>query len=268
MTPTHHPTPALNVLVVGATGSIGRLVLAEALRRGHKVRALVRATSHRRLPDGVQAVVGDLTRADTLHEAVAGVDAIVFTHGTAHADKAAAESVDYGAVRNVLAALDGRTKPRIALMSTIGVTNRTCNYNRSAESHDWKRRGERLLRASGLPCTIVRPGWFDLQAPDQQRLVFLQGDRRWAGDPSDGVVARRQIAEVLVASLTSDAARNKSFELVAERGPAPRELDPLFQALDLDAAGALDAVHDTSNMPLSLEPERVRADLGRIAATA
>jgi nucleoside-diphosphate-sugar epimerase len=35
--------PSLTVLVVGATGSIGRLVVAEALRQGHSVRALVRA---------------------------------------------------------------------------------------------------------------------------------------------------------------------------------------------------------------------------------
>jgi hypothetical protein len=35
---------------------------------------------------------------------------------------------------------------------------------------------------------------------DEHRLVLLQGDRRHAGDPSDGVVAPRQIAEVLVST--------------------------------------------------------------------
>ena len=34
------------------------------------------------------------------------------------------------------------------------------------------------LRASGLPYTIVRPGWFDYNAADQHRLVLLQGDTR------------------------------------------------------------------------------------------
>jgi uncharacterized protein YbjT (DUF2867 family) len=43
--------PRMNVLVVGATGSIGRLVVAEALRQGHTVRALVRTPGKaRRLP--------------------------------------------------------------------------------------------------------------------------------------------------------------------------------------------------------------------------
>ena len=67
-------------------------------------------------------------------------------------------------------------------MTAIGVTNREGDYNRRTETHDWKRRGERFVRASGLPYTIVRPGWFDYNKPDEQRLVLLQGDRRHTGD--------------------------------------------------------------------------------------
>ncbi len=188
---------ALTVLVVGPTGSIGHLVVDETLRRGHSVRALVRDMGRARdLPPQAECVVGDLTKPATLMAAVEGIDANVFTHGGDSGGKAAAEQVDYGGVRNVLRALGGRTV-RIALMTAIGVTDRTGAFNRATQIHDWKRRGERLVRASCLPYTIVRPGWFDLQAPGQDRLVFLQGDARHAGNPSDGVIARRQIAEVL-----------------------------------------------------------------------
>jgi uncharacterized protein YbjT (DUF2867 family) len=259
-------TTKMTVLVVGATGSIGRLVVAEALRQGHAVRALVRDLERARgLPQEAQAVVGDLTRAESLAAAVEGIDAVVFTHGSNGGGKADAEQVDYGAVRNVLRALAGR-HVRIALMTAIGVTKREGAYNRSTQIHDWKRRGERLVRASGLPYTIVRPGWFDYNAPDQHRLVFLQGDTRRAGDPSDGVIARQQIAEVLVHSLSSDEARAKTFELVADRGPAQKSLEPLFAALEADAAGDIDAVRDADNMPLSVEPDTVREDLERLAA--
>jgi uncharacterized protein YbjT (DUF2867 family) len=168
-----------------------------------------------------------LTRPESLTSAVAGVDAIVFTHGSDGGGKAGSERIDYGGVRNVLAALGGRSV-RIALMTAIGVTNREGDYNRQTEAHDWKRRGERLVRASGLPYTIVRPGWFDYNKPDEHRLVLLQGDRRHAGDSSDGVIARRQVAEVLVASLTSDGALRRSFELVATKGPAQHGLDAEF----------------------------------------
>jgi uncharacterized protein YbjT (DUF2867 family) len=99
------------------------------------------------------------------------------------------------------------------------------------EAHDWKRRSERLVRTSGLPYTIVRPDWFDYNRPEQQQLVLLQGDTRRAGDSSDGVVARRQIAKVLVHSLTCDHAMRKTFELVATPGLAPDNFDALFAPL-------------------------------------
>jgi uncharacterized protein YbjT (DUF2867 family) len=254
------------VLVVGASGSIGHLVVEEAIRQGLTVRALLRNPGKaRRLPSTAQTLVADVTRPETLAAAVDGVDAIVFTLGSDGAGGAGAESVDYGGVRNVLRALGSRTA-RIALMTAIGVTNRTGEYNRRTQAHDWKRRSERLVRASGLPYTIVRPGWFDMNAGNQHRLVLLQGDKRQAGDPSDGVIARRQIAEVLVRGLISDGALRKTFELIAETGPAQSDLDPLFAALDADAAGALDGLHDMANMLLQSEPQRVRDDLDAMRA--
>jgi uncharacterized protein YbjT (DUF2867 family) len=256
--------PPLTVLVVGATGSIGRLVVEEAVKNGHAVRALARdPRKARRLLPGAEVVAGDLTDPNTLTAAVAGVNAIIFTHGSDGDGKAGAERIDYGGVRNVLAALGGRSV-RVALKTAISVTNREGDYNRQTEAHDWKRRGERLVRASGLPYTIVRPGWFDYNKPDEHRLVLLQGDRRHAGDSSDGVIARRQLAEVLVASLTSDGALRKSFELVATHGPAQQDLDAEFVPLDADPPGALDAVHDLTNMPLQDEPQRVRRDLDSV----
>jgi uncharacterized protein YbjT (DUF2867 family) len=254
----------MTVLVVGASGSIGRLVVDEALRLGHAVRALLRSPDKARgIPAQAHVKIGDVTRPDTLRDAVEGIDAIVVTLGSDGLGKAGAESIDYGGVRNVLGALGSRNV-RFALMTAIGVTDRTGSYNRTTEAHDWKRRSERLVRASGLPYTIVRPGWFDYNAPDQHRLVLLQGDRRHAGDPSDGVVARRQIAQVLVHSLSSDQALRKTFELIAATGAAPDDFDTLFAALEADPDGVLDGVRDIANLLLEEEPLRVRDDLSAV----
>jgi uncharacterized protein YbjT (DUF2867 family) len=69
-----------NVLVVGATGSVGRLVVKEALRQGHKVRALVRTAERAQtLPLEAESVIGDVTRPDTLGPAVEGIDAIILS---------------------------------------------------------------------------------------------------------------------------------------------------------------------------------------------
>lgn len=241
------------VLVVGATGSIGRHVVASAVQHGLTVRALVRdADQVGSFPPEAEIVVGDLTQVETLSQAVAGIDAVVFTHGT-YGDPAAAEAVDYGGVRNVLAAL-GQRRVRVALMTAIGTTDRK-------GAHDWKRRAERLVRASGLAYTIVRPSWFDANEPDQNRLVMLQGDKPLAGNPSDGVIARRQIAEVLIRSLGSQAALRKTFELHSETGPEQADFEPLFAALETDAEGALDGACDLANMPSDKESPQILADM-------
>ncbi|KPY72630.1 SDR family oxidoreductase [Pseudomonas syringae] len=237
------------VLVVGASGSIGQPAVAESLRRGYQTRALVRDPSQAKLfAEGVEVVVGDLTRPETLDEAVAGVTGVIFTHGISGNNAKDAEAVNYGAVRNVLSAL--KAPARIALMTTVGVT-------KPSVGHDWKRRGERLVRASGLPYTIVRPGWFDYNAANQQQLVMRQGDTHWAGSSSDGVVSRKQIAQVLVSSLSSPAATRKTFELVAERGAAQTDLEPLFSALPADPSGGHDAFGDRDNLPAAQEPGSV-----------
>lgn len=245
-------TDQLTVLVVGATGSVGRHVVQTAIDAGHRTRALARK-KHRAqgLAQGAEIVLGDLTDASTLRDAVAGIDAVIFTHG----DNSNAEAVNYGAVRNVLDALDGRPV-RIALMTTIGVTA-------LRDSSQWKRRGERLVRASGNDYTIVRPGWFDYNDDDQLRIALRQGDTHQSGTPADGVIARHQIARVLVESLTTRAALRKTFELVAEHGPKQDELAPVFDAIPADPDGTLDGAGDTANLPLPAEPANVRADLER-----
>lgn len=184
-----------------------------------------------------------MNRPETLGEVVAGVDAIVFTLGSDGQGSRGAVTIDYGGVRNVLTALNG-AGPRIALMTSIGVTNRDSSDNRSSHAHDWKRRSERLVRASGLDYTIVRPGWFDYNAAGQQQIVMIQGDTRHSGSPADGAVARRQIARVLVGSLIAAAANRKTFEVTAD-GAEQADLEPVFAALDADNSASLDDVRDT-----------------------
>jgi uncharacterized protein YbjT (DUF2867 family) len=237
------------VLIIGATGSVGRHVVSEALKNCHQVRVLTRkSTDTRGLTADIEQVTGDLTDINSLYLAVKDVDAIIFTHGTHGYEKQGFEQVDYSGVRNVIQALGGRPA-HIALMTTIGVTVRSTG-------HDWKRRAERLVRSSGCRYTIVRPGWFDYNAANQLKLVALQGDNRRDGSPKDGVISRHQIAQVLVNSISLPDAWNKTFELVAETGPATEDFVSFFRSVDQDSDG-IDAIHDRDNMPLNEEPERV-----------
>jgi uncharacterized protein YbjT (DUF2867 family) len=107
----------------------------------------------------------------------------VFILGSGGAGNVGAQTVDCRGVCNVLIAL-GAQPAWIALMTSSGVTNRTGAFKHATKAHDWKHRSERLVRASGQPYTIVRPRWFDYNKPDELRLILLQGDARWAGDPA------------------------------------------------------------------------------------
>ena len=99
---------------------------------------------------------------------------------------------------------------------------------------------------------------FDHNKSNEHWLVFLQGDKRHGGNSSDGVIARRQIAEVMVHSLTSEAALRETFGLVAVTGPVQENLKPLFAALDADPEGSSDVVHAAANMPLDEEPSALQ----------
>ncbi len=243
------------VLVVGATGSIGRRVVAALGRHGLPARALVRDLGRGRsvLP-GVELVRGDLERPETLTAAAKGVDAVVFTHG------GSGERVDYGGVRNVLAAFPG-TLPRIALMTSIGVTQSGGGYRQLLE---WKRRSERLVRASGAPYTIVRPGWFDNISSGDDALVLEQGDT----ETGMRGIGRDQLAEVLVRALLTDTAVGTTFELFADRGPAPSDWTGLFAPLATDTPGALDGAGDRAGPDLGREPAVVRRDVAALRERA
>ena len=54
--------------------------------------------------------------------------------------------------------------------------------------------------------------------------------------------------------MTAIGVPKHTFELVAEQGPAPSDLDPLFAALQPDPEETIDGVLDVSKMPLDEEP--------------
>lgn len=251
----------MKILIAGATGSIGLHVVNTTIEIGHQPVALVRNKRKvKLLPRGTDVFYGDVSMPETLTDLPKDIDAIIFTLGSDGQGRIGARAIDYGGVRNILR-LFRDTSVRIGLMTTIGVTERLSTWNQRTEVHDWKRRAERLVRASGHPYTIVRPGWFDYNNDDEHRIVMLQGDRRHAGAPEDGVISREQIAQVLVCALTSDEAKNKTFELVAEQGEAQKDLTLLFADLQTDNPEKNDGVLDLNNMPFSEEPECIINEL-------
>lgn len=63
----------MTILVIGATGRVGRHVVQQLVDRGARVRVLTREPSKAGFPDGVEVAKGDLLDIDALREAFNGV---------------------------------------------------------------------------------------------------------------------------------------------------------------------------------------------------
>jgi nucleoside-diphosphate-sugar epimerase len=165
------------IFLTGATGLVGSHVAEEAFRRGHRVRALVRASSDTSLLDrwGVEKVEGDLADASALRRGVEGVDwvlncaAKVGDWGTL--DEFRALNVE--AFRLLLdASADARIE-RFVHVSSLGVYEARDHFGTdetvppAADSLDAYTRSKveaevlalKYVKERGLPLSIVRPGF-------------------------------------------------------------------------------------------------------------
>ncbi len=150
--------PKRNVFVTGGTGFMGRPMVEALLRRGHCVRALVRAGSERKVPAGCEAAAGDALNADSIAPLAAGTDTFVQLVGTAHPNPAKGEqfrAVDFVAG---CAGADAAARAGIKHFVYVSVAHpapmmKSYLAVRSAvEEH---------IEKTGLNATILRP-WYVL----------------------------------------------------------------------------------------------------------
>jgi uncharacterized protein YbjT (DUF2867 family) len=147
-----------DVFVTGATGYLGRPLVAGLLARGHVVRALVRPGSDRRLPDGALPVMGDALRAETFAGGVGPSDTLIHLVGTPRPSPAKAaefRAVDLPSIRASVEAARAAGVRHLVYVSVAHPAPVMRAYIAVRQE------GERLIRASGLAATILRP-WYVL----------------------------------------------------------------------------------------------------------
>ena len=139
------------IAVTGATGFVGQSLLAEASRQGVEVRALTRRAQEPRT--GVQWVRGDLSHAPALDRLMRGAEAVIHVAGVVNAPDVA--GFEAGNVTGTLEAVHAAARagvPRFVHVSSLSARQPQLSaYGAS------KRRGEKIVAASGLDWTIVRP---------------------------------------------------------------------------------------------------------------
>ncbi len=207
------------VLVMGATGRVGRAVVAQLLDAGVPVRALTRRPATAGLPAAVEVVAGDLTLPESLDAGLQGVGAVflVWTAPLATAPAVVARLASH-ARRVVFLSAPFRTphpffqqpNPLAALHAEV----------------------ERLIAATGLASTIIRPGMFASNTRLWWASTIRDGDVvRWPyGAAETAPIDERDIAAVAARALCEDGHTGGDYVLT---GP-----ESLSQADQVSAIGA------------------------------
>lgn len=181
------------VLVIGATGRVGRLVVARLLEAAVPVRALTRRPGSAGLPAGVEVVSGDLTVPGSLDAALRDVSAIFLVWTAAPAT-----------VPGVVQRLATYAR-RVVLLSSPHQTPHPFfqQPNPMAAFHADL---ERQIAAAGIESTIIRPGMFASNAIGWWADSIRGGDVvRWPyGAAETAPIDERDIAAVAARALGDD----------------------------------------------------------------
>jgi len=173
----------MNMTIFGATGTIGRLVVEQALAAGHEVTAFTRdATRVIAEHDRLQVIEGDVTDPAACLPAVEAADAVVVALGAGRKGE-----VREAGTRAVVEAMEQAGGGRLVCQSTLGVGSSRSNLNLV-----WKYvmfgallrpayadhvRQERVVKESDLDWTIVRPSAFANQSPGPVQYGFGGSER-------------------------------------------------------------------------------------------
>lgn len=190
----------MTILVTGATGNVGRQVVAGLVRAGRTVRAMTREPRTGRLPDSVEVVQGDFERPESWRAALDGVQSVyLFPLVSAATDHGFVdEAVKAGVTRFVVhSAAAAGFAPGTGGDGALG--------RHLTEEREAHRGLELLAEASGAEWTQVRPG---LLAANALRWADLIRTERVVREPyaSAGypVVHEADVADVAVAALLTD----------------------------------------------------------------
>jgi uncharacterized protein YbjT (DUF2867 family) len=200
---SEHPTLARpKILVLGATGGTGRLIVKDALARGFEVRALVRSPAKVSGLEGADIFVGDARDEALLQKALQGRDAVVSSLGTPVSPFSEVTLLS-SATKALVTAMKAARVPRLVCITGMGagdsaghggfVFDRLIHPALLRRVYADKDRQEAIVRDSGLDWVLVRPSVLNDKAPRHEirALTDLSGF-------NGGTVARADVARFVL----------------------------------------------------------------------
>jgi uncharacterized protein YbjT (DUF2867 family) len=188
------------ILITGATGTIGRELVAQLLQDNAKFRVLVRDPAKvAHLQGKAEIVQGDLSQAATLAPAMAGVDHVFLLTVDQETSSDA----------NVIQAAKAAGVRHLVKLSTNFVENK-----RQGGVGVWHREKEEFLKASGLKWTMLRPGAFSSNSLNWAGSIKARGAVFVSSGSSKGnPIDPYDIAAAAKACLTLPGHEDKAYDL-------------------------------------------------------
>jgi uncharacterized protein YbjT (DUF2867 family) len=208
------------VLVIGATGNIGRQVLAQLPATGMQVRALTRNPHATDLPPRVEVLRGDLSLPETLDPCLDGVDTVFLVW-------CAPPSAVAPALERI-----ARHAQRIIFLSSPHKTAHPF-FQQPNPMRELHIQIERLIQTSGLQWTFLRPGMFAANALYWWASQIRSSDLvRWPyGAVPTAPIDERDIAAVAVRALCEDGHAGAEYVLTG-----PQSLSQMEQVHTIGSA--------------------------------
>lgn len=198
----------MKILVLGATGATGRLIVGKAVANGYEVVALVRSKAKAADLAGAELIEGDARDPAALTRAIAGCDAVVSSLGTAMSPFKEVTLLST-ATRALVGVMAEQNIRRLVCITGLGAGDSRGHggffFDRLLlplmlrKVYEDKDRQEDAIRASTLNWTIVRPTVLN-DKPARggvKALTDLSGVHR-------GSIARADVAEFVLQQLTED----------------------------------------------------------------
>ncbi|NKB43048.1 MAG: NAD(P)H-binding protein [Alphaproteobacteria bacterium] len=219
------------ILVAGATGQSGRLIVTALLEKGFTVRAMSRSAERAAsLGEGVEPAVADVTDPSSLSNSMDGVDAVLSAIGGRRPiGSNGFEAVDWEGNRALIDAAKAAGVKRFLVITAGSAGRDGFIYTLPFGPYPWKAKAETYLRESGLDYTIVGPG--GLRDEPAGRYGVLLTPR---SDYVPGPINRGDVAEVMVASLLDDSTIGKTITMVNDITLVPDAWRAELSAFPLD----------------------------------